>query len=154
MPTLSNTPSAATQNSINVDLGLYKAYVETSLTYVGVTKTGILEIRFKVNEYEVDVKDQDEIQDAVKKLTNNSKDRYHILVIPGMYGGITPEARNKEMFLDGTYSNHLSISIVVAGLPQRILGKFYYHFKKHKPKFPFQLFATEALALKWIEANK
>ncbi|MBK7819239.1 MAG: hypothetical protein IPJ60_18170 [Sphingobacteriaceae bacterium] len=143
-----------TENLIKVDLNLYTAHVETSLTYVGITKTGILEIRFKVDEYEVDVKDQDEIQDAVKKLTNNSQDRYHIIVIPGMYGGVTPEARNKEMFLDGTYNNHLSISIIVAGLPQRILGKFYYHFKKHKPKFPFQLFATEALALKWIEANK
>lgn len=142
-----------TQNSIKVDLDLYATYVETSLTFVGITKTGLLEIRFKLDEYEVDVKDQDEIQVAVKKLTNNSQDRYHIIVIPGMYGGITPEARNQEMFQNETYNNHKSISVVVGGLPQRILGKFYYHFKKHKPNFPFQLFATEELAIKWIRSN-
>jgi len=143
-----------TPNSIKVDLALYNDYVETSLTFVGITKEGILELRFKLNEYEVDVKDQDEMQAAVIKLTNDSKDRYHILVIPGMYGGVTPEARNKEMFQNKNYSNHKSISIVVRNLPQRILGKFYYQFKKHKPTFPFQLFATEELALNWINENK
>lgn len=142
-----------TQNSIKVELDLYSAYKETSLTFVGITKRGILEIRFKLNEYEVGVRDQEEIKDAVEKLTNNSKDRYHILVIPGMYGGITPEARNQEMFQNETYNNHKSISIIVGGLQQRILGKFYYHFKKYKPNFPFQLFASEELAIKWITST-
>ncbi len=138
-------------NTVNTDS--YLEHIETSLTYVGISEKSLLEIRFKKDEYEVDVEDQKQIQNAVEKLTNNGKDRYHILVIPGMFGGITPEARDKEMFKTGVFSDQRSISIIVNSLPQRILGNFYFHFKKQKPKYPFQLFSSEEMALKWIRSN-
>jgi hypothetical protein len=141
------------QNRLNINTDLYSKFLETSLAIVGITKQGILEIRFKFDEYEVDVSDQEELQKVVAQLTENGKNRFHILVVPGKYGSITKEARNKEMFHSDTFSNYKSISIVVVSIPQRIFAKFYYNIKKHKPNFPFQLFATEELALKWISDN-
>ncbi len=129
-------------------------FVETGLTIVGIRKDSIMEIRFKTDNYEVDIKDQMEIQNAVFKLTNGGKERYHILVIPGLYGGITKEAREKETFKSTVFKDQLSICIVVQSLPQRILGKFYFNFKKDKPNYPFLFFGSEVLALKWIVENK
>lgn len=126
-------------------------FVETGLTVVGIRKDGVLEIRFKKDTYEVDVKDQMEIQNAVFQLTNSGKERYHIMVIPGLFGGITKEARDKETFQSTVFKDQLSVSIVVRSLSQRILGKFYYSFKKDKPTYPFMLFSDEAEALKWIK---
>jgi len=142
-----------TATKININKDSYTNYRETDLAIVGITKQGILEIRFKFDEYEVDVSDQEELQEVVAQLTENGKNRFHILVVPGKYGSITKEARNKEMFHSDMFSNYKSISIVVVSIPQRIFAKFYYNFKKHKPNFPFQLFASEELALKWVSNN-
>lgn len=128
--------------------------VETGLTVVAIRTDDIIEIRFKKDKYEVDVKDQMEIQNAIFKLTNGGKDKYHIMVIPGLYGGITKEAREKETFKSTVFEDQLSISIIVQSLSQRLLGKFYYRFKKDKPAYPFMLFASEELCLKWIRENK
>ena len=129
-------------------------FVETGLTIVGLRKDGVVEIRFKKDTYEVDVKDQMEIQNAVFKLTNSGNERYHFMVIPGLYGGITKEARDKETFQSTVFKDQLSVSIIVKSLAQRILGKFYYNFKKDKPNYPFMFFGCEEQALKWISEQK
>ncbi len=125
--------------------------VETGLTVVSVRKDNVIEIRFKKDEYEVDVKDQMEIQNAIFKLTKGGTQRHHIMVIPGLYGGITKEAREKEMFSDPVFKHHLSVCIIARNLPVRILGKFFYKFKKDKPLYPFMFFGTEEQCLDWIK---
>lgn len=127
--------------------------VETGLTTVSVRTDNVIEIRFKKDQYEVDVKDQVEIQNAIFKLTNGGKDRHHIMVIPGLYGGVTKEARDKETFKSTVFKDQLSISIITPNLPQRLLGKFYYSFKKDKPSYPFMFFANEEQCLEWIKKN-
>ena len=49
----------------------YLNTTETSLTKINVRNDGIIEIRFKLNEYEVGVNDQLEIHDTIAKITNN-----------------------------------------------------------------------------------
>ncbi|OFY87742.1 MAG: hypothetical protein A3F72_02555 [Bacteroidetes bacterium RIFCSPLOWO2_12_FULL_35_15] len=142
------------QETNNVKTTEHINSVETSLTIIGVRKDGIIEIRFKLNEYEVDVNDQLEIHDAFLKLTNNGHVPYHILVVPGLYGSITKEAREMEIFETNAFRNQNSLAIVVHGLHQRILGKLYLALKKNKPKYPCKLFNSEELATKWILNEK
>lgn len=125
--------------------------IETNLTVVSVRPPHVIEIRFKKDEYEVDVKDQMEIQNAIFKLTNGGTRRYHIITIPGLYGGITKEARDKETFNSTVFKDQLSISIITRNLSQRLLAKFYYNFKKDKPSYPFMFFANEEQCLDWIK---
>lgn len=132
----------------------YLNSIETSLTIISVRKDEIIEIRFKLNNYEVDVNDQLEIHDAFVKLTDNGRIPYHILVVPGQYGSITKEAREMEMFETIAFQNQNSLAIVVHGLPQRILGTLYLTLKKNKPKYPCKLFDSEELAMKWILNEK
>ena len=124
--------------------------IETSLTQIGVRNDGVIEIRFKVDKYEVNLKDQSEIHDAFIKLTDNGFTPYHILVIPGKYGGVTKEAREMEMFESHSLKNQLSLSIVVNNTSQRLLGSIYIALQKKKPTVPCKLFKTEELAMKWI----
>ena len=124
--------------------------IETSLTQIGVRNDGVIEIRFKVDKYEVNLKDQSEIHDAFIILTDNGFTPYHILVIPGKYGGVTKEAREMEMFESHSLKNQLSLSIVVNNTSQRLLGSIYIALQKKKPTFPCKLFKTEELAMKWI----
>ena len=128
----------------------YTNTIETSLTLVSLRKDGIIEIRFRIDNYEVNVADQQEIHDAVLKLTDNGRSNYHVLVVPGLYGSITKEAREMEMFETKAYQNQKSLAIVVHGLPQRLFGKLYLSLKKNKPKYPCNLFDSEALAVNWI----
>ena len=126
-------------------------FVETSLTVVSIRKDGIIEIRFKTEEYEVDVPDQLEIAAAFLKLNKDGEKSYHVLVLSGLYGGITKEAREMEMFESPAFKNLKSLSIVVHGLAPRLLGKLYFSLKKQKPTYPYRLFDSESAALKWIE---
>ncbi len=132
----------------------YTDSVETSLTMVGLREDGILEIRFKFDEYEVDLPQQQEIHDAVFHLTKKGMVMYHILVVPGKYGGITKEAREMEMFLKPAFKEQFSLAIVVHSLAQRIIGNMFLKMKTNKPKFPSRLFTSEELALKWINKLK
>lgn len=138
-------------NSNSLPLVNYLNSVETSLVVVGIIANEIMEIRFKMDEYEVDLPEQQEIHDAVFELTKKGTVPYHIIVIPGKYGGITKEAREMEMFLKPAFQNQYSLAIVVHSLPQRIIGNLFLSMKKNKPKFPSKLFTTEELALKWIK---
>ena len=138
----------------DINTNNYVEFAETTLALVGVRNDGIIEIRFKLKEYEVDVKDQHEIHDAFVKLTDNGRKAYHILVIPGKFGTITKEAREMEMFETVVFQNQRSLAIVVHELHQRILGKLYLSLKKSKPKYPNQLFDSEVSAMNWIQDNK
>lgn len=133
----------------NLDTSIINT-VETSLTNVSLREGGIIEIRFKLNEYEVDVADQNEIEQAILKLTNNGSLSFHIMVIPGLYGGVTKEAREMEMFESKAYKDQKSISIILFSLFQRLLATMYFSFKKKKLKYPHKFFVSEELALEWI----
>lgn len=132
----------------------YLTSIETSMATVGIRKDEILEIRFKLNDYEVDVNEQLEIHDAFVKLTKNGIVPYHILVVSGKNGSVTKEAREMEMFETVAFKNHYSLAIVVNGLPQRILGSLYLSLRKSKAKYPHKLFSTEESAIEWILKEK
>src|SRR5574337_1239163 len=87
--------------------------IETSLTVICKRKDGIIEIRFKKDEYDVNVADQLEIHDAYARLTNDGSAPYPLLIIPGLYGGITKEAREMEMFNLPVYRNQKAMALVV-----------------------------------------
>lgn len=124
--------------------------VDTVLTVVSKRVDGIIEIRFKKDEYEVTVADQLEIEQAILSLTNGGHLAFHILVVPGFYGSITKEAREMEMFSSDAYKNQKSISVVIKSFPNRLLGKVYFSLKRIKPTFPHKLFNTEDNAVHWI----
>lgn len=123
--------------------------VDTVLTVVSKRADGIIEIRFKTDEYEVTVADQLEIEQAILSLTEGGQLAFHILVVPGFYGSITKEAREMEMFSSEAYKNQKSISVVIQSFPNRLLGKLYFSLKRIKPTFPHKLFDTEDNAINW-----
>lgn len=127
----------------------YIKFIETSLTLIGIRKDGIIEIKFKIDDYDVEVGDQMEIHDALSELTNNSLDLFSVVVIPGLYGSITKEARDYGMFEKETFKNISSLAIVVHALHQRILATYYLKFKNTKSSYPTKIFDTEEEALKW-----
>lgn len=124
--------------------------VETTLAILRRREDGIIEIRFKKDEYEVDVAEQLDIHDAYARLTNNGLDPYPLLVIPGTYGGVTKEAREMEMFDFDVYKNQIALAVVIKALHQRILATLYFSLKRNKPKYPYRLFNSETQAVQWI----
>lgn len=124
--------------------------IETRLAILTRRADGIVELRFKVDKYEVDVPDQIEFQAAYAKLTDNGRIACSYLAIPGTYGGITKEAREMEIFQTDLYKNVKCIAIVITSLPQRILGTAYFTLKKKKTASPFRFFKNEEEALEWI----
>ena len=125
--------------------------VETDLAIVKIRQDEILEIRFKTDDYEVDVKDQLDIELAVLNLTDFGKKSFHILVVPGPNATITKEAREMEMFTSEAYRTQKSMAVVVIGLAQRIIGTLYFSLKKTKPNFPYKFFNSEAGATLWLK---
>lgn len=125
--------------------------IETSLTFVKKRDDGIIEIRFKQDEYEVDVPDQLQILDACTTLTDNGRISFPLLVIPGRYGGITKEAREMEMFETKVFGNMKAMAIVVRALHQRLLGTLYFSLKKNKPTYPYKLFDSVKNAENWLK---
>ncbi len=123
---------------------------ETKLAKLCVREDHVLEIRFKFNEYEVDVQDQIDIMKSVEEITDSGKTSHFILVIPGLYSGITPEARAMEMFSKKAFRNQKGIAIVVHALHHRLLAKFYLAIKKNKPSYPYLLFSKEEEAEDWL----
>lgn len=142
------------KESIKIDTSEYLNFSETDLTVIGIRKDGVVEIRFKVDEYEVDTNDQMAIHDVFVSLTGNGTIPYHVLVVPGKYGSINKEAREMEMFDTNAFRNQKSLAIVATSLHQRLLGNMYLTLKKKKPKYPCKFFDTEELALAWIQNIK
>lgn len=140
--------SQSTENVLHTKTDV--SSVETTLAVVSKREDGIIEIRFKKDEYEVDVADQLDIHDACARLTNNGSSPYALLVIPGTYGGITKEAREMEMFDFDVYRNQMALAIVIKALHQRILATLYFNLKRNKPRYPYRLFNSETQAVQWI----
>ena len=124
---------------------------ETKLARLSVMEDGILEIKFKIEEYEVDIEDQDEIENAVLHLTEQGKLSFHILILPGRYNSITKEAREQDTLQSIAYRNQRSMAIVIHSFAQRILANAFFTFKKNRPAFPFKFFDTESEAIQWIK---
>ena len=127
----------------------YTQSIETSLAIVGIREDNLIEIKFKLDDYDVELTDQMEIQDALSQLTNNGQISFSIIVIPGLYGSVTKEARDMEMFANETYKNLTSLAIVVHALHQRILATFYIKFKNVKPTYPTKIFDSVEKGIEW-----
>jgi len=129
----------------------YIKLTETFLAIIAIRQVGILEIRFKKEQYEVGLEEQKAIEEAVLSLTNYGRESFHILVVPGRYGSINKEAREREMFKSPAYENQKSMAIVVHSLSQRILAKAFFLLKSQKPNYPYGYFESEKEAVKWLK---
>lgn len=126
--------------------------VETRLATVSLRDDQIIEIRFTAQEYIVQIEDQLAMHNAVMELTNNGEQKYHVLVLPGQYGSITKEARERDVFEDGEYLGTKSITVAISSLPQRILGTLYFALMKKKVSIPYKLVRNTGAAMDWINA--
>jgi hypothetical protein len=122
----------------------------TSLADVSRRADRIIEVRFRLQEYEVDVAEILEIRDGIKKILENDPSPFPLLVVPGSYGTITKEAREMEMFDDDVLKHQLAMALVVPTLSQRIIGSLYIKLKKKKLLSPYKLFNSEKTALNWL----
>lgn len=124
---------------------------ETPLVKISSYCEGVVEIRFKYDEYKVDVKSILEIRNAYSTLIleKEVKAKY-ILVIPGSHGVMTREARELELFERSASPDIKAVAIVVPTLHKRILAKFFFKWKKTSPPFKHQLFSDEKAAVDWL----
>ena len=124
--------------------------IEFDFCKISLRSDGIIEQRFAKNDpYEITAEVLQEFIEAIKSL---SKDKPRsILVIPGLYGSITAEAR-KISIQEGN-SNTIAIGLIIESLSQRLLSKFY--FKINKVPYPIQFFKSEIETVVWLhEQNK
>ncbi len=78
--------------------------------------------------------------------------KYSILVIPGKYGGITKEARAKDMFAQ--QKNHVdAIALVLPAIHQKLFARIYYKLIK-KPYYKYKFCKTEHEAIEWLLSSK
>jgi len=71
-----------------------KTIIDTTLAKVLRKHGNRIELRFKQEEYEVDVEHQVEFQDAMFEITKGENQSvFTLLVVPGKYGSISKEAR-------------------------------------------------------------
>jgi hypothetical protein len=124
--------------------------IEFDFCTISLRSDGIIEQRFaKEDPYEITVEVLEGFIDAIKSLYKG-KQRC-ILVIPGLYGSITAEAR--KMSIQDENSNTIAIGLIIESLSQRLLSKFY--FKINKVPYPIQFFRNEIEATLWLhEQNK
>ena len=124
--------------------------IELEFCTISLRSDGIVEQRFAKNDpYEITAEVLQEFIDAIKSLSKG-KQRC-ILVIQGLYGSITAEAR--KMSIQEGNSNTIAIGLIVESLSQRLLAKFY--FKINKVPYPVQFFKSEIETVVWLhEQNK
>jgi hypothetical protein len=124
--------------------------IEFDFCTISLRSDGIIEQRFaKEDPYEITVEVLEGFIDAIKSLYKG-KQRC-ILVIPGLYGSITAEAR--KMSIQDENSNTIAIGLIIESLSQRLLSKFY--FKINKVPYPVQFFKSEIESTFWLhEQNK
>jgi len=124
--------------------------IEFDFCTISLRSDGIIEQRFaKEDPYEITVEVLEGFIDAIKSLYKG-KQRC-ILVIPGLYGSITAEAR--KMSIQDENSNTIAIGLIIESLSQRLLSKFY--FKINKVPYPVQFFKSEIESTLWLhEQNK
>ena len=124
--------------------------IELEFCTISLRSDGIVEQRFAKNDpYEITAEVLQEFIEAIKSLSKG-KPR-SILVIPGLYGSITAEAR--KMSIQEGNSNTTAIGLIIESLSQRLLSKFY--FKINKVPYPVQFFKSEIEATLWLhQQNK
>ena len=124
--------------------------IEFDFCTISLRSDGIIEQRFaKEDPYEITEEVLEGFIDAIKSLYKG-KQRC-ILVIPGLYGSITAEAR--KISIQEENSNTIAIGLIIESLSQRLLSKFY--FKINKIPYPIQFFRNEIEATLWLhEQNK
>ncbi len=127
----------------------YLKSIETSLAIVGIRNDNLIEIKFKLDDYDVELSDQIEIHHAISHLTNKGEFLFKVIIIPGLYGSFTKEAREMEMFGKDTFKNLISLAIVVHGLHQRILANFFIKIKNSTPNFSSKIFDSEQQGIEW-----
>ena len=117
---------------------------------ISLRSDGIIEQRFaREDPYEITAEVLQEFIDAIKSLYKG--EQRCIIVIPGLYGTITAEAR--KMSIQEENSNTIAIGLIIESLSQRLLSKFY--FKINKVPYPVQFFKSEIEATLWLhEQNK
>ena len=124
--------------------------IEFDFCTISLRSDGIIEQRFsKEDPFEITVEVLEGFIDAIKSLYKG-KQRC-ILVIPGLYGSITAEAR--KMSIQDENPNTIAIGLIIESLSQRLLSKFY--FKINKVPYPVQFFKSEIEATLWLhQQNK
>jgi len=119
----------------------------TSIANLYLTSDNILEIRF-IEEYVVEPDDIKEIRKALREISENPVDR--ILVVPGIHGSISKEARDFDMFDGEPKQEKLMVAIVTGQLHQRILGTMYFRYVQRK-KYQSKFFKKEKEAMEWLQ---
>ena len=120
--------------------------IELDFCTISLRSDGIVEQRFaREDPYEITAGVLQEFIDAIKTLCKG-KQRC-ILVIPGLYGSITAEAR--KMSIQDEDSNTIAIGLIIESLSQRLLSKFY--FKINKVPYPVQFFKSEIETVVWLQ---
>ena len=123
--------------------------VETKLTVISIRKDGIVEIRFKSDDCEVDAEERQNIEQALIKLSNNNNKSFHIITLAGKYNIMTKEAREMQFDDSNRYRMRKSVAVVLTSLSQRLLAKSFYSLKK--VDYPVNFFETEKEATIWTE---
>lgn len=119
--------------------------IDLEYTTISLRNDGIVEHRFIWDKpYEITAEKLVKIDNAFKTIGNNKP--IAILVVPDLYGSITPEARKVNMFKES--DNTIAIGLVIQSLPQRLLANFY--FKINKPVYPVKFFKNETEATNWL----
>lgn len=123
---------------------------DTRLVTITRINESLIEFRFKLDDYKVDVDHQLEFQVALGRIVDDSETPYGLMVIPGKYGGITKEAREMEVFEMKHYKACKGLAIVTSAMHTRLLGTIFMTKKRTKAKFPHRFFKTEEAAIKWL----
>lgn len=116
---------------------------QTSVARVNLRADGLTEIRF-IEEYELDLPQIEEIQNAVLKIAEDQP--LYILVVPGRFGDITEEARKTPLFRS---ERTKAIAVTVKHLHQRILGNLYFKFRKAEFS-NYKMFSTIKKGEAWL----
>jgi hypothetical protein len=124
--------------------------IELDFCTISLRSDGIIEQRFaREDPYEITAEVLQEFIDAIKSLYKG--EQRCIIVIPGLYGTITAEAR--KISIQDENSNTIAIGLIIESLSQRLLSKFY--FKINRVPYPVQFFKSEIEATLWLhEQNK
>ena len=118
----------------------------TKCATINLRSDGILEILFN-QEYNLE---EEDILDIRKVTSVLGKDNpLYILVVPGVDGTISKEAREMPIVQEGTKA----IGIITTMLHQRLLGNLYFKFKKAEFK-NYKLFKSQRIAESWLQNER
>lgn len=123
----------------------FQKQIELDFCTVTLRHDGIVENRF-VNDtaYVVDANHLTDIKEAMYQISEGQQKA--ILSIAGLYGSMTPEARDVD--INGATDYTLALALVIQELSQRLLASFY--FKIKRVDYPIKTFKREEEAVAWL----